>query len=1144
MNCSTAQHLIDLRVHHADGPPPAGLDLAALDRHLAGCAACRADLDRLMSTRALLRGAASESPTPAEIKSMWTAIEAEAFLPAASPPAWLGRMRVMAGYAAACIGAAVLLLVAQQLGQVRYEGRSSVAGLLATGLGSLSSLEARERFSAVDGKLTVPESSVAASYDEPLPSTDLYAAEPVTDEATAEGRWYGRFATGTELSESARTGSRDTATYGMLGDVAGAPPVAADRGAVVDARLKDLADQTWDFAENKPTGADSPTSSTKATASAGRGFAFKADGQDAEGAAQPGEVFYAFNSTGPAPDSTMLGLPALQPDQAGKAVLRLEPAASSTTGGVAMGGRFTPANGAAGRSEDRPEILAGSPLTTTTVDAIDWDPTEELAFVESDATYGKSVDDDPILGSRHLVARSLLDAAPAVSAGQSLTLFGTDEGAPVQWDIVMLGEELKSVELARLDRNRPEIGLVQAPRTAASQPAPPPPPPGPDGAPAIRGENRPKVIKTAEITVEVPEYAPAVAAARRIVEELGGFVADGSTAELSGGALSGKLVARMPPERFDAIYNALKTVGRVEKEDARSADVTAEYVDLAARIESALITEERLQKLITEKSFLDEVTALLEVERELQRVRTQIEQMQGSLRVMDNRIALSTITLHLHEPPRTVPTAKLMIEVGTVEAGAQAVQRLLADVSGRMIRGEIKKSENGTLMGGYGLSVTLDRFPELLAGLRGLGRVAVSNVTGFKEGDAAAAWATRVTCEITLDLFERARQLPSGVMTIEVDVAGDALAALEPLLPEHRASIITSTTQRRDDGSQQKEMQIRVPAATFGELIRTIEGSDSIGRVVVKNTAGEIGSIVGGAADVLCDLTLTLAEKSRQLPSGTMRIEVDSTPAAVGRLDAVLGEVGASIVSNVTRRRDDGSTEAELRLTVPAGRYSALLAGLAAEGALGRTIDQNTSGEVGEITGGAAETPCPLTLTLAERVKQVPAGKMVLEVEKFDPARQQLSALVAEKKLQVLAAGSDQRTDGTWIGGFRLGIRAAEMDAVVTRLEGLGLVRSRQISGLNLGDLTTIDPATIGVIEVTLAEKAAIAPPTEKAGGAFRQRVREALEGLWGSLGMIAYGLIVMLPWLLIGGAAIWVVARSRRRSRAAAAPAATESQS
>lgn len=1084
MNCSTAQHLIDLRVHHADGPPPAGLDMAALDRHLAGCAACRADLDHLMSARVLLRGAASESPTPAEIKSMWTAIEAEAFLPAASPPAWLGRVRVMAGYAAACIGAAVLLLVAQQLGQVRYEGRSSVAGLLATGLGQVAS----ERFAAVDGRLSVPGSSVpAASYDEPVPSAELYAAEPVTDEATAEGRWYGRFATGTEVSESARNGSQGTAGYGMLGDVAGAQPVTAERGAIVDARLKDIADQNWNFAENKPARADSLVAGTEMVESAGRGIMFKADAQDADDAARHGEVFYAFNSTGPVPDATTLGLPAQQPDQAGKAVLRLEPAASPITGGVVLGGRFTPADDVSNQSKSDPS---------------------------------------------------------AVSAGQSLTLFGTDEGAPVQWDIVELGKELESVELARLDRNRPEIGLVQAPRTAASQPAPPPPPPGPDGAPAIRGENRPKVIKTAEITVEVPEYAPAVAAARRIVEELGGFVADGSTAELSGGALSGKLVARMPPERFDAIYNALKTVGRVEKEDARSADVTAEYVDLAARIESALITEERLQKLITEKSFLDEVTALLEVERELQRVRTQIEQMQGSLRVMDNRIALSTITLHLHEPPRTVPTAKLMIEVGTVEAGAQAVQRLLADVSGRMIRGEIKKSENGTLMGGYGLSVTLDRFPELLAGLRGLGRVAVSNVTGFKEGDAAAAWATRVTCEITLDLFERARQLPSGVMTIEVDVAGDALAALEPLLPEHRASIITSTTQRRDDGSQQKEMQIRVPAATFGELIRTIEGSDSIGRVVVKNTAGEIGSIVGGAADVLCDLTLTLAEKSRQLPSGTMRIEVDSTPAAVGRLDAVLGEVGASIVSNVTRRRDDGSTEAELRLTVPAGRYSALLAGLAAEGALGRTIDQNTSGEVGEITGGAAETPCPLTLTLAERVKQVPAGKMVLEVEKFDPARQQLSALVAEKKLQVLAAGSDQRTDGTWIGGFRLGIRAAEMDAVVTRLEGLGLVRSRQISGLNLGDLTTIDPATIGVIEVTLAEKAAIAPPTEKAGGAFRQRVREALEGLWGSLGMIAYGLIVMLPWLLIGGAAIWVVARSRRRSRAAAAPAATESQS
>jgi hypothetical protein len=1210
MNCTTAQSLIDLKVHHAGGPLPAGHDFAGLDRHVAGCAACRAELAALLETRALLQGAGDENPTPEELTSMWTAIDAAAFVTPSRPSQWFARHRATAGYVAACIGAAVLLLVAQQLGQVRYEGRSSVVELMASARDRMANLnQVRHRAKALivpeasmpeasgrafaeaagtpqdqeiwgadfgayelsstgpsggdedaarqyglltrSDNVTVKQFIAPSSNEEPDPTEGLELVRGIVTTNLTNGLNSINHASLREVHDFA-----DTSNISMGYEIPFGPRDTADRDrreqSAKGDNYKSLGDKAvvlysenrdelaWNFNENKPgaadhdgSGAELPTISTAVASAARRGgvrdFAeapnVTADSKGSLLYWSDVEVKYSGSDELVADTNVEVSNDSNDDTRVDLFYVNGQPAelATKSSSGYTLV-----------ETDGRGEILMGMPLTATAVDAVDWDPTDEVALVGSDTIYGDIAGDSVVLGSRVLVPSSDPGAEQLAPAGSPLTLHSADDTAPIKWDIVKLGRELEGWEIAQLERNRAELGLAQAWPTDHAQPPP-------SAAPAPPPANRPKVIKTAEITMEVPEYAPAVAMARRIVEGLGGFVADGSTAELSGGALSGKVVARMPPERFDDIYNALKTVGRVEKEDARSADVTAEYVDLAARIESALITEARLQKLIEEKSFLDEVTALLEVERELQRVRTQIEQMQGSLRVMDNRISLSTITAFLHEPPRTVPAATLYVEVPTVEAGAEGVQRLLAEVGGRMTKGEIKKSENGTLLGSYGLTVTLDRFPELLAGLRALGRVAVSNVTGFKESDAAAPWAAKVSCSITLDLFERARQLPNGVMTIEVDVAAEALARLEPILPEHRASIITSTTKRRSDGSHEKEMKIRAPAASFGALIRALETDSDLGRVIVKNTAGEIGEIIGGAAEVLCELTLTLAEKTRQLPTGTMRIEVASTSEALRGLDPILAASRASIVSNVTRRRDDGSSEAELKLSVPAGRYAALLAGLSAEGALGRTIDKNTSGEVGVITGGAAETMCELKLTLAERIKQVPAGKMVLEVEKFDPARQQLSSLVAEKKLQVLAAGSDQRTDGTWIGGFRLGIRAADMDAVVTRLEGLGVVRSRQISGLNLGDLTTIDPTTVGVIEVTLAEKAALAPPTEKAGGAFRTRVREALEGLWESLGMIAYGLIVMLPWLVIGGAVVWLIVRARRRAKSAAvvAPAA-----
>ena len=84
-------------------------------------------------------------------------------------------------------------------------------------------------------------------------------------------------------------------------------------------------------------------------------------------------------------------------------------------------------------------------------------------------------------------------------------------------------------------------------------------------------------------------------------------------------------------------------------------------------------------------------------------------------------------------------------------------------------------------------------------------------------------------------------------------------------------------------------------------------------------------------------------------------------------------------------------------------------------------------------------------------------------------------------------------TDGTSVGVFRLGIKAADMETVVSRLESLGRIASRQLTGLGLGGLSRADPNALGVIELTLAEKAAIAPEPNRAGDSIRGRLRNGL---------------------------------------------------
>ncbi len=544
----------------------------------------------------------------------------------------------------------------------------------------------------------------------------------------------------------------------------------------------------------------------------------------------------------------------------------------------------------------------------------------------------------------------------------------------------------------------------------------------------VESASRPqaKIIKTGNVTVEVDSYEQAMDRAKAIADQHGAFVADVSTREQTGGALAGHIVIRVSPERFEKLFDALKTLGRVETENVKAADVTAEYVDLEARIKGLEITEKRLAELIANKSFVDKVSSLLEVEREMNRVRSQIEQLTGQLRVMADRVALSTITLTLREPDRTVPSGSLSVEVPTVAEAAKSLGATLADLGGRLISGETSKRDDGTLLGEYQLQISVSRFDELLAAIEAFGRVEQRQVNDLQFDIASAAWAT----------------------------------------------------------------------------------------------------------DAKCNLALTLFERSRQLPSGSLRFEVDQLPSALTTLTTRATEHQGSIVSNQTTRQSDGSSVAQLQIRVPCGEFTTLVDAIAP---VGRATGKEISGEAGPIVGGAASSVCTLSVAMGERARQVPKGYMTVEVAKFDTARDQLSALVAEKGAQVLTSNSKQRNDSSWEGVFRLGIKTSEMETVVRCLESLGRVTSREIAGLGLGDLSQADPNAIGAIALTLAEKPTISPAPERAGGSIRKHLRDALAGVYSSLGLIAYGLIVIAPWLALVFIPAWLITRVRRRRQAAA---------
>jgi hypothetical protein len=157
------------------------------------------------------------------------------------------------------------------------------------------------------------------------------------------------------------------------------------------------------------------------------------------------------------------------------------------------------------------------------------------------------------------------------------------------------------------------------------------------------------IIRTGQASIEVDSLEPSMAELRRIVQRAGGFVADASVQSGRNQLRSATLELKVPASRFDDLTEGLGPLGRLEFVNVGAEDVSEEFVDLAARVANGRRLEDRLVELLRTRT--GKLQDVLSVERELARVREEIERMEGRLRFLKTSAQLSTLTVSLHEPP-------------------------------------------------------------------------------------------------------------------------------------------------------------------------------------------------------------------------------------------------------------------------------------------------------------------------------------------------------------------------------------------------------------------------------------------------------------------------------------------------------------
>jgi hypothetical protein len=157
-----------------------------------------------------------------------------------------------------------------------------------------------------------------------------------------------------------------------------------------------------------------------------------------------------------------------------------------------------------------------------------------------------------------------------------------------------------------------------------------------------------KIIYTVSLDLAVTQFDGVQAHVEGLVKKHpGAYVAEATLSGAKGSRRSGQWTIRVPQETYDTFTAELRALGEVRDEKKHSDEVTEEFYDLQARIKNKKETEKRILKIQEERTGgLDQV---LTAEREIARVREEIERLEGQLNRLDNLTSLTTIKLSVSE---------------------------------------------------------------------------------------------------------------------------------------------------------------------------------------------------------------------------------------------------------------------------------------------------------------------------------------------------------------------------------------------------------------------------------------------------------------------------------------------------------------
>jgi Domain of unknown function (DUF4349) len=204
-----------------------------------------------------------------------------------------------------------------------------------------------------------------------------------------------------------------------------------------------------------------------------------------------------------------------------------------------------------------------------------------------------------------------------------------------------------------------EMGSAQ-PSEATATPQPPEAQARP--IPERAGISR-KVIYDAQVDLVVDRLDPIAKKVVGLVQDARAYIAEQSITGSPGSLRSMRWKIRVPVEHFESFVTSIVALGELVRNDRTSQDITEQYYDIDARLKNKKLEEQTISKILQERS--GKLEDVLKIEIELSRVRGEIEQLEGRIRLLENLSSLASVTLSIHEREEYAPPPPVVADFRT-----------------------------------------------------------------------------------------------------------------------------------------------------------------------------------------------------------------------------------------------------------------------------------------------------------------------------------------------------------------------------------------------------------------------------------------------------------------------------------------------